>query len=171
MRSVALFTLIPAGNHSLEVGTDRMPGRDDVDVADQEGEHQEGADGMEQGDRAEIERHPGSFEFVVVKIGETGNSDQRIDQNCHAKIGEGLQRIMLVLAGDPKRLWFAPEDAPGVPDMRLTPERALEIVRRIQFHQITLHQRQSASGLSAITPEQKDPFETIDLPESSTKRL
>lgn len=53
----------------------------------------------------------------------------------------------------------------------LSPERALEIVRRIQFHQITLHQRQSASGLSAITPEQQELFATIDLPEPSAKRL
>ncbi len=56
-------------------------------------------------------------------------------------------------------------------DSQLSPERALEIVRRIQFHQITLHQRQSASGLSTMTPEQKDLFETIELPEPSAKRL
>jgi transposase len=56
-------------------------------------------------------------------------------------------------------------------DSQLSPERALEIVRRIQFHQITLHQRQSASGLSAMTPEQKDLFETVELPEPSVKRL
>jgi len=52
-----------------------------------------------------------------------------------------------------------------------TPERALEIVRRIQFHQVTLHQKQSASGLSTITPEQKDLFETINLPKPSKNRL
>ena len=56
-------------------------------------------------------------------------------------------------------------------DSQLSPERALEIVRRIQFHQITLHQRQSASGLSAITPEQQELFANIDLPEPSAKRL
>ena len=56
-------------------------------------------------------------------------------------------------------------------DSQLSPERALEVVRRIQFHQITLHQRQHASGLSAITPEQKELFATIDLPEPSTNRL
>lgn len=56
-------------------------------------------------------------------------------------------------------------------DTPLSPERALEIVRRIQFHQTTLHQRRSASGLSALTQEQKDLFETIDLPEPNTKRL
>ena len=52
-----------------------------------------------------------------------------------------------------------------------TPERALEIVRRIQFHQVTLHQKQSASGLSTITPEQKDLFETINLPKPLKNRL
>jgi transposase len=41
-------------------------------------------------------------------------------------------------------------------DSQFSPERALEIARRIQFHQITLHQRQSASGLSAMTPQQKE---------------
>jgi len=53
----------------------------------------------------------------------------------------------------------------------LSPERALEIARRIQYHQVTLHQRQSASGLSAITPQQKDLFETVALPEPSARRL
>ena len=56
-------------------------------------------------------------------------------------------------------------------DSQLSPERALEIARRIQFHQITLHQRQSASGLSAMTPQQKELFETVALPEPSAKRL
>lgn len=56
-------------------------------------------------------------------------------------------------------------------ESQLSPERALEIVRRIQFHQITLHQRQSASGLSTMTPEQKYLFETIELPEPSAKHL
>jgi hypothetical protein len=53
----------------------------------------------------------------------------------------------------------------------LSPERALEIARRIQYHQVTLHQRQSASGLSAITPQQKELFETVALPEPSARRL
>ena len=56
-------------------------------------------------------------------------------------------------------------------ESQLSPERALEIARRIQFHQITLHQRQSASGLSAMTPQQKELFETVALPEPSAKRL
>ena len=53
----------------------------------------------------------------------------------------------------------------------LSPERALEIARRIQYHQVTLHQRQSASGLSAMTPQQKELFETVALPEPSARRL
>jgi len=56
-------------------------------------------------------------------------------------------------------------------DSALSPERALEIARRIQFHQITLHQHHSACGLSAMTPEQKDLFATIRLPEPSAKAL
>ena len=56
-------------------------------------------------------------------------------------------------------------------DSQFSPERALEIARRIQFHQITLHERQSASGLSAMTPQQKELFETVALPEPSAKRL
>jgi hypothetical protein len=32
-----------------------------------------------------------------------------------------------------------------------SPERALEITRRIQLHQVTLHQRQQASGLTHLT--------------------
>lgn len=46
-------------------------------------------------------------------------------------------------------------------------ERALEIVRRIQFHRTTLHQNQTASGLSNVTPEQQDLFDTIDPPKAS----
>jgi hypothetical protein len=53
----------------------------------------------------------------------------------------------------------------------LSPERALEIARRIQYHQVALHQRQSASGLSTITPRQKDLFETVVLTEPSARRL
>ena len=56
-------------------------------------------------------------------------------------------------------------------ECQFSPERALEIARRIQFHQITLHQRQLASGLSAMTPQQKEWFETDALPEPSAKRL
>jgi len=56
-------------------------------------------------------------------------------------------------------------------DSKYSPERALEIARRIQFHQITLHRRQSASGLSAMTPEQKELFAAISLPTPSANAL
>ena len=52
-----------------------------------------------------------------------------------------------------------------------SPERALEIARRIQYHQVTLHQRQSASGLSVVTPQQKELFETLALPEPTARRV
>lgn len=47
----------------------------------------------------------------------------------------------------------------------LSPERALEIARRIQFHQVTLHRQNTASGLTSLTPEQRQLFAAIDLPE------
>ncbi len=56
-------------------------------------------------------------------------------------------------------------------DRQYSPERALEIVRRIQFHQVTLHQRQAASGLSTMTPEQKELFHAVNLPEPDSKAL
>ncbi len=52
-----------------------------------------------------------------------------------------------------------------------SPERALEIVRRIQLHQVTLHQRQAASGLTTLNPEQKELFDTVNLPEPDAKSL
>jgi transposase len=52
-----------------------------------------------------------------------------------------------------------------------SPERLLEIARRIQFHRVTLHQNQTASGLTTLTPEQRDLFDTIDLPKPTLHRL
>jgi hypothetical protein len=52
-----------------------------------------------------------------------------------------------------------------------SPERVLEIMRRIQFHQITLQQNQTASRLSTLTPDQRDRFDTIDLPKPSANCL
>jgi transposase len=52
-----------------------------------------------------------------------------------------------------------------------SPERALEIARRIQFHRVTLHQHQTASGLTTLTPEQQDLFDTVDLPTPALHRL
>lgn len=52
-----------------------------------------------------------------------------------------------------------------------SPERVLEIVRRIQFHQVTLHRRHAASGLSTLTPEQKELFDSVNLPAPTAKAL
>lgn len=57
------------------------------------------------------------------------------------------------------------------PHSPYSPERVLEIMRRIQFHQVTLHQNQTASGLSTLTPEQRDLFDAIDLPKPSANHL
>lgn len=53
----------------------------------------------------------------------------------------------------------------------LSPERALEITRRIQFHRVTLHQRHTTSGLSTLSPQQQDLFTTLDLPTPSQNSL
>jgi transposase len=45
-----------------------------------------------------------------------------------------------------------------------SPERALEISRRIQLHQVTLHQRQTTSGITTLTPEQQELFTDLELP-------
>jgi transposase len=46
----------------------------------------------------------------------------------------------------------------------VSPSRALEVVRQIQLHKVTLHRRHAASGLTTLTPEQRDLFETVGLP-------
>ena len=56
-------------------------------------------------------------------------------------------------------------------DQRLLPERALEIARRIQYRQITLHRQQTATGLTSLSTEQRDLFDAIDLPEPAVKKL
>ncbi len=62
-----------------------------------------------------------------------------------------------------KQCWLPGLD-PTQPVCRNSPERALEISRRIQLHQVTLHQRQTASGLTTLTPEQLELFADLDLP-------
>jgi hypothetical protein len=52
-----------------------------------------------------------------------------------------------------------------------SPERALDVVRRIQFHQVTLHGRNTATGLTTLTPEQKELFDAVALPEPDAKSL
>ena len=56
-------------------------------------------------------------------------------------------------------------------DKQYSPERMLEIVRQIQHHKVMLHRKQSVSGLSTMTPEQKDLFETVGLPKPRKEYL
>ncbi|SEM23167.1 hypothetical protein SAMN04488129_1381, partial [Halomonas daqiaonensis] len=56
-------------------------------------------------------------------------------------------------------------------DNPLSPTRALEIARKIQFHQVLLHRRETASGLTKLKPEQRDLFEAIGLPAPAASRL
>ena len=42
-----------------------------------------------------------------------------------------------------------------------SPQRALEIARRIQFHQVTLAGQQTASGISELTPIQQEIFDLL----------
>lgn len=52
-----------------------------------------------------------------------------------------------------------------------SPERALELARRIQLHKVTLQQRKSASGLTVLSPDQKELFDTVGLPTPSQNGL
>ncbi len=52
-----------------------------------------------------------------------------------------------------------------------SPERMLEVVRKIQYHQVRLHRKQTARGLSVITPEQKELFKEVGLPLPSKNAL
>ncbi len=44
-----------------------------------------------------------------------------------------------------------------------SPERALEILRRIQHHRIRLNARDPMTGLSSIMPEQTDLFKALNV--------
>lgn len=52
-----------------------------------------------------------------------------------------------------------------------SPERALEISRRIQLHQVTLHQQQTTSGITTLTPEQQEIFNNLNLPKPTTHTI
>lgn len=56
-------------------------------------------------------------------------------------------------------------------DSPYSPSRVLEITRRIQWHHVTLHRKQAASGLSTLTPEQKELFATLNLPTPASNAL
>jgi len=52
-----------------------------------------------------------------------------------------------------------------------SPQRALEIVRRIQFHQVTLADNQVASGIGEIDPVQREIFAALDFELPTKDRL
>jgi transposase len=52
-----------------------------------------------------------------------------------------------------------------------SPERALEIARRIQLHQVTLHRQHSTQGLTTLSPEQKELFDIVNLPVPTLRAL
>jgi transposase len=52
-----------------------------------------------------------------------------------------------------------------------SPQRALEISRRIQFHQVTLAGNRSAAGISEIDPIQREIFDALKLDTPSKDRL
>ena len=52
-----------------------------------------------------------------------------------------------------------------------SPERALEIARRIQFHQVKLAGNARASGLSDIDPIQREIFEALNLELPTKERV
>lgn len=56
-------------------------------------------------------------------------------------------------------------------DHPLSPKRALEIARKIQFHQVLRHRRETASGLTKLKSEQRDLFEAVGLPAPTASRL
>ncbi|MEB2320121.1 MAG: hypothetical protein OZ935_15880 [Pseudomonadota bacterium] len=53
----------------------------------------------------------------------------------------------------------------------ISPQRALELARRIQFHQVALGAGRTASGLSTTTDLQKDLFAQLDLPLPTAEAL
>jgi hypothetical protein len=52
-----------------------------------------------------------------------------------------------------------------------SPDRMLEIVRRVRFYQRSLHRKHAALGLSTRTPEQNVLFDVVNPPASAVKAL
>lgn len=48
-------------------------------------------------------------------------------------------------------------------DAKTSPERALEVLRRIQHHQVRLNEKTSMLGISSITQEQTDLFKALNV--------
>ena len=47
---------------------------------------------------------------------------------------------------------------------KLSPERVLEIAGRIQWHEATLQGGKKLKGMSRLSPQQMDLFETVEVP-------
>lgn len=56
-------------------------------------------------------------------------------------------------------------------DHACSPARALEIARRIQLHQVTLHRQHATQGLTTLSPEQKALFDIVNLPIPTLRAL
>ncbi len=56
-------------------------------------------------------------------------------------------------------------------DSAYSPERVLEIVRRIQFHQINIAGQGAACGITELTKEQVSLFDSLRLNTPSKDRL
>ena len=61
-----------------------------------------------------IARSPGCRKVVVIQVHQSGNPDQRIDNELDPQVGETLQRIVLAQHRRPERVRFVPEDAERV---------------------------------------------------------
>jgi len=97
-----------------------------------------------------------------VKLVEAFRDDRGVP--CQRVIAT-LGRLEVVRAGDSNAL------IDGLLRLRLkdhgsphSPERALEISRRIQHHQVSLQQRPSAAGITNLSPEQQELFAALGLP-------
>lgn len=53
----------------------------------------------------------------------------------------------------------------------LSPERALEMTRRIQLHQVMLHGKHTHTGLTTLNQEQLDLFDTVKLPKPTDSAI
>src|SRR5690554_103282 len=107
--------LLPAGHHRPDMRQGRMAGGGQIDVDDQEGQHQEGAQGVEP--RHLLEPQPGRHAVAHAapeQVEQPGDPHQRVDHQLHAQIGQALQRVVLALHGDPVKMRLADEDPVGV---------------------------------------------------------
>ena len=112
---VALFHILPAGDHGLDVGGDGVAGGGHVDVDDDEAQDREGTGRMDEGDRVQREpaQPPGAPRVVspVEKTREHLNGQQKGGQR---QIDDPLERVVLGVPALGHRMAFAPENAVAV---------------------------------------------------------